>query len=88
MERHNHIPLKDRICVHCHASIEDEIHFAIECSFYDDLRYKMLKCLSDEFNDFNGLPILVQCNLLMNSKHMNIVASTICSMYDRHKLYS
>ena len=29
-------------CFHCIDSVEDELHFLIDCPFYDDMRRKML----------------------------------------------
>ena len=35
-------PLEDRLCTYCESgSIEDEMHFLLHCSFYDDLRYEL-----------------------------------------------
>ena len=34
------IPVEQRTCFHCPQNIENELHFLIECPFYDDLRRK------------------------------------------------
>ena len=80
--------MKDRICTHCHAGIEDEVHFLIDCTFYDDLRYNMFNIVSEEFTDFKELPSLIKYILIMNSKQINVVGSTIANMFTRRKLYS
>ena len=42
--RFKNVNLEDRICSLCNSNvIEDEMHFTIDCSFYDDIRFKMLQ---------------------------------------------
>ena len=33
--------MEQRTCFHCIDSVEDELHFLIDCPFYDDMRLKM-----------------------------------------------
>jgi hypothetical protein len=41
--RHNNIPREDRFCEYCDADrVEDEIHFLLFCSFYDELRRPLI----------------------------------------------
>ena len=35
------LPVEQRTCFHCIDSVEDELHFLIDCPFYDDTRRKM-----------------------------------------------
>ena len=40
--RFSNIPLDQRYCILCDSqAIENEIHFTIECPFYDDLRHEL-----------------------------------------------
>ena len=45
------IPVDQRTCIHCNDTVEDELHFLIDCPFYDDIRRKLFKkayqCNSD-----------------------------------------
>ena len=80
------IPVEQRTCFHCPQSVENELHFLIECPFYDDLRRKMLHkaqlCNSD-FVTYNTTEKLI---FLMNHINMQpIVASTMHDMFQRRK---
>ena len=35
------LPVEQRTCFHCEDTIEHELHFLIDCPFYDDIRRKM-----------------------------------------------
>ena len=35
------LPKEHRTCFHCMDNVEDELHFLIDCLFYDDMRRKM-----------------------------------------------
>ena len=35
------LPVEKRTCFHSIDSVKDELHFLIECPFYDDMRRKM-----------------------------------------------
>ena len=63
-------------CFHCPQSVENELHFLIECSFYDDLRRKMLHKDTTE-----------KLTFLMNHINMQpIVVSTMHDMIQRKKV--
>lgn len=80
------IPLKQRTCFHCVNSVEDEVHFFIECPFYDDIRRKLFhraQLCNRDFATFNSTEKLV---FLMNNINMQyIVASTLYNMFQRRK---
>ena len=83
--RYRNIPLEERICKLCQAAPEDEMHFIIDCQFYNDLRYSMFKMLCDEYTDFYERPSVIKYILTMKSKHIDVISSTIVKMYLRRK---
>ena len=36
------LPVEQRTCFHCTDSVEDELHFLIDCPFYDGMRCKII----------------------------------------------
>ena len=49
--RHNCIPLQQKICQYCNLNkIEDECHFIVDCSLYNDERNIFFKCVQDKFH--------------------------------------
>ena len=85
--RYQKIPLEERICKQCQESLEDELHFVVDCTFYNDLRYTMFALLNEEYQDFNLRPPIVKYILIMQSKHVKVISSTILKMYMRRKSY-
>ena len=47
---YNNVPLENRLCKQCQVCVEDEIHFTVDCPFYDDLRYTLFTLLRDEYS--------------------------------------
>ena len=41
--RHKKIPRELRICPLCHVEVEDEFHYVLKCSIFNDLRRKYIK---------------------------------------------
>ena len=35
------VPLQERTCPFCNDSVEDEVHFLVNCDIYSDLRYNL-----------------------------------------------
>jgi hypothetical protein len=87
--RYNKVPLELRTCILCDANkIEDEIHFTIECKFYDDLRYPMLNKFNVKYNGFNQFPSLVKyCTIMADVSAIKLVANTINKMFKRRQTY-
>ncbi len=85
--RYKKVPLDERICKLCQESIEDEIHFIVDCQFYNDLRYSMFALLNEEFTDFDTRPSIVKYILIMQSTHVKQISSMIVRMYNRRKSY-
>ena len=87
--RYNKVPLELRTCILCDANkIEDEIHFTIECKFYDDLRYAMLNEFNVKYNGFNQLPSLAKyCTIMADMSFIKLVANSVNKMFKRRQTY-
>jgi len=47
--RHSNIPRERRLCIYCDSDqVEDEIHFLLFCSFYDELRRPLIPIIKDD----------------------------------------
>lgn len=71
------VPLGQRICKMCSLGvIEDEKHFLMDCSFYDDLRFFFDKCeyLNPAFNVLNNLDKF--CYILENERVQTFFSKT------------
>lgn len=45
---------ENRLCIHCNLrEIEDEFHFMMKCTFYEDSRAKLLSDISEVFDVTN-----------------------------------
>jgi len=48
--RHNRIPLEQRICQYCNLNkIEDECHFIVYCTLYNNKRNVLFENIQDMF---------------------------------------
>ena len=87
--RFRNLPLESRICELCNShNIEDEIHFTIDCSFYDDIRSQLFTkvCSTNEF--FMELPSLAKyCYLMTDVSNIKSLAKTVDSMFKRRQTY-
>lgn len=46
--RHSKTPRERRLCIYCNSEeIEDEVHFLLFCSFYDELRRPLIPLISE-----------------------------------------
>ncbi len=79
------IPLNERICKFCdHNVIESEIHFLIQCPFYDDLRYNVFNIMHNK-TDFN-VPAQSKYILLMTDTNIQVSLVNMCyNMFSRRK---
>ena len=64
------IPLNERKCIFCNKnSVEDEIHFLLDCDFYSDLRYALTENACILFENFE--------NLILEDKFLFIMTNEI-----------
>jgi hypothetical protein len=72
------IPKTNRLCKYCdQIAIEDEVHFLVCCSHYDDLRVSMIS-LIPEYASTNKYLIF---HILMSSTDPNILCTTAQFIY-------
>ena len=87
--RYSKVPLQNRICKLCNSDQnEDELHFLLNCEFFEDLRRPLLFKAQRCNTDFTRLNNTVKFIFLMN--HINlthILASTLCEMFKRRKQF-
>ena len=72
--RHEKIERNQRFCPFCPKSIEDEIHFVLECKCFSNLRAEFIDKISQENPTFNHLPRAQKFVVLMTD--INIAPST------------
>ena len=87
--RYKNVPLQLRTCILCDThEIENEVHFTIDCPFYEDLRYPLLNLFNLNHNDFNMLPSLAKyCNIMSDTSNVKLVANIIDKMFKRRQSY-
>ena len=85
--RFKKVPLAERRCTLCKSGIEDEIHFLVDCDFYNDLRYNMLQHMTLEYEQFTESPSLVKFIMIMLCPNVNLIANTVFKMFSRRKTY-
>ena len=89
--RYTNVHLEDRICELCNSNeVEDEMHFAITCPFYNDIRFNLLEAFNDTYADFNDRSVLEKYCIIMSVSEVpivNLVASTLHKMYLRRQSY-
>ena len=80
-------PLEQRFCIYCkNICIEDEKHFLLNCDFYSDLRFVLMKKASDINHDFIDLDLQEQFVFIMTNDQMQpVVAKTLYDMFNRRK---
>ena len=77
--RHNHIPLQQRTCHYCTLNeIEDERHFIVDCSLYEDERNILFNFVQGHFPSFSFLDSREKFLFLMQLDNPCIINS-ICS---------
>ena len=82
------VPLDQRICRFCDSnSIEDEVHFLINCSFYSDLRYEFWNYISSKDPLFAQLsPVDQFVYLMLNNDDTITLSAIIYRMFNRRKM--
>ncbi|MCG8113538.1 MAG: reverse transcriptase family protein [Candidatus Thiodiazotropha taylori] len=80
------IPADQRSCFYCSEKVENEIHFLIECPFYDDIKRKLFQKANLCNSNFNGFSQKDKFIFLMNNVNMQpLLASTLYDMWQRRK---
>ena len=72
--RYTGTPEAQRICPTCNTGVEDEFYVLMQCSFYTDLRQKLIQCainVNDNFVNFSHNDqfcyLLSHCDIVNNS---------------------
>ena len=69
-------PVEKRICNVCdHKAVEDEFHFLIQCSLYQEERTKMYAIYNIEIGSINVLSDMEKFTLIMSSKSIKMLIS-------------
>ena len=78
-------PVNERICKYCSSGdIDDEIHFLINCDFFDDIRYHLFYLTSLENSFFNEYTTDQKLIYLMTADHLQTkLASCLQKMINR-----
>ena len=80
------LPVEQRTCFHCVETVEDELHFLIDCPFYDDIRRKMFHKAQLCNRDFVLYDSIAKMIFLLNNPNMQThLASTLFDMFQRRK---
>ena len=78
--------VEQRTCFHCIDSVENELHFLIDCPFYDDMRRKLFHKAQLCNRDFILYDSTGKMIFLLNHVNMQpIMASTLFDMVQRRK---
>ena len=80
-------PLDQRLCMFCNQNtIENEVHFLIECDLYNDLRNEIFNKYRECNRDFTDLNPHDQFNFIMNfTPNLYSLAKLLFNMYNRRK---
>ena len=72
--RHNNIPVNNRICTRCDCNaVDDEEHFLIHCSNFNDKRFVLFKEENNYIEHFNTMSSNFKFVMLLSSQeHYNI----------------
>ncbi len=72
--RSPHIPVEDRLCKVCNTnSVEDELHFLLNCNSYDELRDEFTKGVTSVFPGYMGLADEEKFIWALSSKHTTVM---------------
>ena len=74
-KRPNEVPLKNRVCDLC-GTIDNEIHFVVQCKKFDEPRIKMFTKLKNIFVDFKDFD--------ENEKFLFIMTCDDTELYSYH----
>ena len=87
--RYNKTPLNERICKLCNTNtIENEMHFTLNCPLYDDVRDPLMEKVITLNPDFNNYCDNEKFVFLMNCKEsLNYLAKTLFRMFNRRRIF-
>ena len=81
------VPLNERVCKVCTSGvIEDEIHFIMDCSLYDDLRHEIFTHMNSFIDGFDSSDRLQQFYYIMQCNNYTTI-NTIFKMFSRRILF-
>jgi len=84
--RHNHIPLEERICQYCNLNkIEDECHFIVDCTLYNNERNVLFENIQHMFPNFRFLNTTEKFIFLMQLDKPYIIDSICPYVYNCFK---
>ena len=84
--RFNNIPVEYRLCRYCNENeIEDEIHFLLNCSAYNEFRFNMTNKAANINTNFWNLPINIKIKLLMSSSVIRETTTFLYNAYQKRK---
>ena len=66
------------------------MHFTIDCSFYDDIRFKMLQSFDTSYNGFMSRTSLEKFCTIMSEKDVSLcklLAKTVDNMFKRRQSF-
>ena len=81
-------PVNERICKFCGSQeVEDETHFLISCSFYDDIRYDLFNLCSQINVNFRNLIASEKLIFIMQTSSLQLkLASSLQKMIRRRNM--
>jgi predicted house-cleaning noncanonical NTP pyrophosphatase (MazG superfamily) len=89
--RYSNLKPEDRICKLCNKNeVEDEFHFVMKCSFYKDLRSKLLNCLKEiyDMEDLSDTELFLLIMSVCEYDTIIPVISYVNSAFNRRILHS
>ena len=85
--RFNNIPIEYRLCTFCHENVlEDEIHFLLFCSAYNDLRNDLLLKTIEIEPGFSFLTIENKLKLLMSPSIVKFTTKFLYNSVQKRRL--
>ena len=85
--RHLSLDPKDRLCHHCNLNeVEDEFHFIMKCTLYNDSRMKLLSDIGESFDIDNMSDTDIFILIMSVNEYDNIlpVVNFVKSAFDKH----
>lgn len=80
--RYKKIPLENRKCKICKSDdIENEIHFALECTLYAEERKQFLKVIENKYPNFHNLQNKDKFIWLMSNENSQIISDFASYIY-------